>query len=235
MNLRTDPEMTAQVDLLNNHSDAVGEAVYNIGSYQTRAEFVNAQAAAEGSSSQQPEASGVDMNRRKMREEEDERKKMERARDILNRDKRRRNETLSSQMRLKPDQRMFLQKLISENHELEIHEATRKKFPGLLCVSNFVFINNWLSFYLADKRFKVIFNRFLDSADLPAADLEHLKTLENEIYINIKPQVEKELQGRVGDNISNSLADFKVAQSVKKSFLNYENDRKKGDPKYFKF
>lgn len=137
MNIRTDPEMTAQVDLLNNHSNAVGEAVYNIGSYQTRAEFVNAQAVAEGSSSQLPEASGVDSDRRKMREEEDDRKKLMKAQEILKRDKRRRNDTLSSQMKLKPSQREYLQKLISENSNLEIYEATRKKFPGLLCVSNF--------------------------------------------------------------------------------------------------
>ena len=130
MNLRTNSEMTAQVDLLNNHSNAVGEAVYNIGSYQTRAEFVNAQAAAEGSSSQQPEASGVDLNRRKIREEEDERKKIEKAQDILKRDRRRRNDTLSSQMNLKPDQREYLQQLITASSNLEIHTATRKKFPG---------------------------------------------------------------------------------------------------------
>lgn len=234
MNIRTDPEMTAQVDLLNNHSNAVGEAVYNIGSYQTRAEFVNAQAVAEGSSSQLPEASGVDSDRRKMREEEDDRKKMMKAQEILKRDKQRRNDTLSSQMKLKPSQREFLQKLISENSNLEIYEATRKKFPGLLCLSNFyhslIFV-----FHSGDREWKVIFNRFLDSADLSTEEREQVKIIEQEIFLNIKPQVEKEHVTWDGEKESNRLADFKVAQSVKKSFLNYENDRGRSDPKYFKF
>ena len=38
-----------------------------------------------------------------------------------------------------------------------------------------------------------------------------------------------------GDQEQNTLADFKVAQSVKRSFLNYEKSRNKNDPKYFEF
>ena len=65
---------------------------------------------------------------------------------------------------------------------------------------------------------------------------EKLKEIEQEIFLNIKPQVERELdQTWDGDQNANRLADQKVAMSFKKSFINYESDRSKDDPKYFKF
>ena len=65
---------------------------------------------------------------------------------------------------------------------------------------------------------------------------EKLKVIEQEIFLNIKPQVERELdQTWDGDQNANRLADQKVAMSFKKSFINYESDRSKDDPKYFKF
>ena len=132
MNIRKDAKMTDVVPVLNNHSQQVGEQVYNIGREQTRAQYVNATASMEGSSSQLPaESAGVhDQIRRKEREEEDQRFAQDRADDILNRDKKRKNQTLSSQTRVKSDQRDFFQKLISNDPGLEIHQKTRKKFPG---------------------------------------------------------------------------------------------------------
>ena len=83
---------------------------------------------------------------------------------------------------------------------------------------------------------KLIFNRFLDAADLSSDNQEKLKVIEQEIFLNIKPQVERELdQTWDGDQNANRLADQKVAMSFKKSFINYESDRSKDDPKYFKF
>ena len=134
--------MTSQVSELNNHSAAVGAAVYAINDYQARSEFVNSIAAAEGSSSQIPESSVVDKNRRKKRMEEDETFAMERAEGILDRDKKRRNHTLSSKTNMKPSQREFFQTLIANQDGLEISETTKKKFPGKehiivkLCRSN---------------------------------------------------------------------------------------------------
>ena len=65
---------------------------------------------------------------------------------------------------------------------------------------------------------------------------EKVKVIEQEIFLNIKPQVERELdQTWDGDQNANRLADQKVAMSFKKSFINYESDRSKDDPKYFKF
>ena len=130
MAIRSDPVMASQVEDLNNHSAAVGAAVYAINDYQTRSEFVNSVAAAEGSSSQIPESSTVDKERRKKRMEEDEKFALERAEVILVRDKKRRNQTLSSQTNLKLTQREFFQNLISNDDKLEINGATKKKFPG---------------------------------------------------------------------------------------------------------
>ena len=90
-------------------------------------------------------------------------------------------------------------------------------------------------FHSGDIKWKVVFNRFLDSADLSTEDRDKVKIIEQEIFLNIKPHVEKEHVTWDGGRESNRLADFKVAQSVKKSFLNYENDRERRDPKYFKF
>ena len=131
MAIRTDPLMTSQVEELNNHSAAVGAAVYAINDYQTRSEYVNSIAAVEGSSSQIPESSVVDKERRKKRMEEDEIFAKERAEGILERDKKRRNHTLSSRTNMKPAQREFFQKLISNDDRSEIHKATRNKFPGI--------------------------------------------------------------------------------------------------------
>ena len=134
MNIRKNQKMTDQVAVLNNHSDAVGAAVYNIGDFHDRAQYVNAIAAVEGSSSQLPAASASASDtvktRRQKREEEDQNFAKERADNILNRDKQRRNVSLSSQTRVKPDHREYYQKLISAGTDLEIHKKTRKKFPG---------------------------------------------------------------------------------------------------------
>lgn len=71
---------------------------------------------------------------------------------------------------------------------------------------------------------------------MPQSDLNQARGIEEEIFLNIKAEVEKEL-GREweGDKEQNSLADMKVAQSVKKSFRNYERTRKGTDIQYFKF
>ena len=60
---------------------------------------------------------------------------------------------------------------------------------------------------------------------------ENLKYL-----VGPKPEVEKELDREWrGDKEQNSLADFKVAQSFKRSFVNYEKSRGDEDIQYFKF
>ena len=68
MNIRKNAKMTDQVAVLNNHSDAVGEASYNLTDYACRAQYVNAIAAAEGSSSQLPAAGVGDQTRRQERQ-----------------------------------------------------------------------------------------------------------------------------------------------------------------------
>lgn len=87
-----------------------------------------------------------------------------------------------------------------------------------------------------DKAWKRTFYRLVDSSVLPASDLDQARLIEQEIFLNIKPEVEKET-GRqwMGDKEQNSLADFKVALSVKRSFMNYEKSRSDKDVQYFKF
>ena len=87
-----------------------------------------------------------------------------------------------------------------------------------------------------DKVWKRTFYRLVDSSVLPASDLDQARLIEQEIFLNIKPEVEKEL-GRpwMGDKEQNRLADFKVALSVKRSFNNYEKNRGDKDVQYFKF
>ena len=66
--------------------------------------------------------------------------------------------------------------------------------------------------------------------------MEKSLEIEQELFLNIKQQVEKELGTEWDGGLeANRLADFKVAQSVKKSFVNYEKNRATSDPKYFKF
>ena len=104
---------------------------YNIGSYMTRAQYVNATAAMEGSQLPAAANAGVhDEARRLEREQEDQRFAKERAEDILKRDQRRKKQTLSSQTRVKSGQREFFQQLICNDADLEIHQKTRNKFPG---------------------------------------------------------------------------------------------------------
>ena len=56
------------------------------------------------------------------------------------------------------------------------------------------------------------------------------------VFINIKPEVEKELDRKwIGDKEQNSIADFKVAQSLKRSFVNYEKSSRDEDVQFFKF
>ena len=138
--------MTDQVAVLNNHSDAVGLAVYNIGDYQARSQYVNAVAAAEGSSSQLPAAAVRDENRRQEREVEDQKFAKENADNILSRDKKRRNNALSSQNRVMPDHREFFQKLITNGTDLEIYKKTRQKFPGKLFLTQPIFTISKLIF-----------------------------------------------------------------------------------------
>ena len=229
--------MTDQVAVLNNHSDAVGAAVYNIGDYQSRAQYVNAIAAVEGTASQlpTPSASNTVMTRRRQREEEDQKFAKEKAENILRRDKERKNVKLSSQFRVKPDHREYYQKLITGGTNLEIHEKTRKKFPGKYeRILNLPYRSNY--YVLVDAIWKKTYYRLIDSNVLPPSDLTQARGIEEEIFLNIKGEVEKEL-GRewAGDKEQNSLADMKVAQSLKKSFQNYEKGRKGGDIKFFKF
>ena len=74
----------------------------------------------------------------------------------------------------------------------------------------------------------------IDSSTLAPGNRDQARRIEEELFINIKPEVEREL-GRIweGDEEQNRLADIKISQCLKKSFLNFERSSK--DIHYFKF
>ena len=78
--------------------------------------------------------------------------------------------------------------------------------------------------------------RLLDGADVPPDDMNKIRAIENEVFLNIKAEIEKETgQTWDGNKSVNKLADSKVARCFKKSFMNYESNRGSEDKKYFKF
>lgn len=85
-----------------------------------------------------------------------------------------------------------------------------------------------------DKLWRRAFYRLIDSSTLNPDDRDRARRIEEELFINIKPEVESEV-GRdwEGDEEQNRLADLKIAQCLKKSFRNFERSSK--DVHYFNF
>ena len=81
---------------------------------------------------------------------------------------------------------------------------------------------------------KKTFYRMIDANSLAPDDRDQARSIEEELFINIKPEVEKQ-SGRDwdGDEEQNLLADLKIAQCLKRSFLNFEKSSK--DVHYFNF
>ena len=74
----------------------------------------------------------------------------------------------------------------------------------------------------------------IDSGTLAPDNCNQAQRIEEELFLNIKHEVEKESgQDWVGDKEQNRLADLKIAQCLKRSFLNFEKSSK--DVHYFKF
>ena len=110
--IQDNPEMSNRVKQLNNHSLAVGSQVYDKNKYSFRGEFVNFMAHKEGENVASGSGEDVELEAEiKEREEDDERQNNLDAIEAVERDKRRRRTTLSSQIRVKPEDRLFLQKL----------------------------------------------------------------------------------------------------------------------------
>ena len=111
--IQDNPEMSNRVKQLNNHSLAVGSQVYDKNKYNYRGQFVNFMAHKEGENVASGSGEDVELEAEiKEREEDDERQNNLDAIEAVERDKRRRHTTLSSQIRVKPEDRHFLQKLL---------------------------------------------------------------------------------------------------------------------------
>ena len=65
---------------------------------------------------------------------------------------------------------------------------------------------------------------------------EMIISTEEEMFRNVKPEVEKELGIQWDGGVeANRLADLKIAQCFKNSFKYYESTRQPNEPTFFKF
>ena len=79
--------------------------------------------------------------------------------------------------------------------------------------------------------------RFLDGGDLDEEDKVKFLKIEETIFLSIKKDILEELGDDewVGSSEQQSLADFKVAICLKKSFAEYEKNKAKSSKTFFKF
>ena len=83
---------------------------------------------------------------------------------------------------------------------------------------------------------KKLFYRFLDSYEENQETKERLNSIENEMFQHIKPKVEADLNQKwSGSKVQNSLADLKIADSIKSSFKSYEKQGVRPDGHFFEF
>ena len=83
---------------------------------------------------------------------------------------------------------------------------------------------------------KIVFNRFLDAAELEEEDRDRIMQIEDVIFKNIQKEVEHDTGNDwSGTKDENYRADFKIAKSVKSSFESYEKSKQKNDPSFFRF
>ena len=126
--------MTDRMKDVNNHSKTVGAADYDMTRYQVRAQFVTVTAAKECEAAPpraDVEASEELANERREREKQDKEMAIKHAQNVLNRDRlRKKNRNLL--VKMKDDDRLFVQNLISSQDGKEIKTKTSGKFPGIV-------------------------------------------------------------------------------------------------------
>ena len=131
--IQDNPEMANRVQSLNNHSAAVESSIYDRNKYQYRGQFVNFMSVkeGEGSSNLEEEEDEQLTQRRKEREQEDDKSSKEDAAKILKSLKVRKKTALSSQCRVKPLDRQYIQGLIQSSSHPEFIKLRKKKLPGI--------------------------------------------------------------------------------------------------------
>ena len=126
--IQDNPEMANRVKRLNNHSAAVGSHVYDHNKYQYRAEFTNYMAKKDGEASADLGSDDEELTQRmKERDEADAEQSKGEALGIINRNNARKQATLSSQYRVKPEDRDYMQRLFTSE---KFRENFGKQFPG---------------------------------------------------------------------------------------------------------
>ena len=117
---------------INNHSKAVGDAFYDQTRYQKRAQTIAVTASKEGEKA--PPKADVEMSdeleqRRKEREIKDREIANKHALKVLNKDKLRKK-NITHFVKMKDEDRLFIQNLICAQEGKEIKIKTSGKFPG---------------------------------------------------------------------------------------------------------
>ena len=207
-------DMASRCKLLNMHSRAVGLNHYEPTQMKQRAEWVNHMFIKESPLKVEDISNRNEETTRKM-DEEDEilRIKIAKEKIRIHKEKSKEHIQLSRKIRVKPMDKEFLQKIVYE----DIFFSKRETFPN-------------------DDDWKMKWNRFIDTYDKNDDIRNRLLTIEKDIFLNVKSEVE-EVFGKEwsGTKEENSNADFKIAQSIKQSFRSYEKTSAKNKTSYFKF
>jgi len=218
MNLRKNNKMTSVVENLNHHSNTVGINNYVLNGHELRSQYVVNLEGKECSSTEVPKASFNNEARVRERDLEDAELSKKMASEVLAKNRQKRS-VKNERCKVTSDDREFMQNLITSSEHLQINKETKKKFPG-------------------DKRWKQLYYRLVDSDDLPDDVKATVRKIERNMFVVIKPEVEKET-GTNWDNSSqqNKMADVKIASMLKKSFCLYERNNADNthSTSYFKF
>ena len=214
--IQKNAQMKQKVKILNNHSQKVGQDIYDITNSRVRVEYVEYLNKIE-SKKNKVVKKRIDIEREERKKNmilADEKLREKNARNFLIQEekKRKQNVRFTNRCNVKPDQKSFLQDIIFK----ELFNSRIQKFPK-------------------EKDWKKIFYRFLDSYEKDGKIKNKLRTVELEIFHHIKIDVEKKTGNWMGTKHQNNIADRKVASAIRSSFKSYEKMGVRRDGQFFLF
>ena len=202
--------------ILNNHSQKVGQDIYDISNSRVRVEYVEYLNRIEKKKENYvKKRKNVEREERKRKMEiADEELRKQNAKDFLDEEDRRRkrNVVFSKRCKVKPADKTFLQKLVF----CEIFDSKIRKFPK-------------------ERKWKKIFYRFLDTYEKKKKIQNELRRIEFNIFEHIKMDVERKTGRWKGSNEQNKIADEKIASAIRSSFKSYEKWGVRRDGQFFIF
>ena len=209
--IQSSPKVRAQVEVLQSHSAKVGVTYYERNSQNTRAQFISQLSAVDSPKDDKDDGASDAVKKRRADEDKIERLEIiEEAKRKLAQDKKKKREGLSQKCKVQPQDREFLQKMLTSDYD---------QLP-LPCP--------------ADDAWKKLFYRKVDSK--PGDEGCKLRKIEEQMFTEVvKKEVEEELGDWSGSKDQNDLADNKISMNVKSSFRVYEKIRAKHEKCYFKF